>query len=133
MASVCGSKAHDDSIALRLSEFIIAPEMLALSTGSILRMIMLPKAVDIQPLPLEEVVDHDELHEGGDEHGASTSHGIVSSAYVARPPPHPPAPTVAAPIPPVAPPIPPTAIPLIPPTVPAAPFQLNPNFGAFVA
>ncbi|KAF2322248.1 hypothetical protein GH714_009414 [Hevea brasiliensis] len=79
-------KAQDDSIALRLSEFIIAPEMLALSTGSILRI-----NPAVPPPPLEEVVDHDELHEGGDEHGASTSHGIVSSAYVAQPPPHPPA------------------------------------------
>ncbi|KAF2294417.1 hypothetical protein GH714_011233 [Hevea brasiliensis] len=102
----------------------------------------------VPPLPLEEVADHDELHEGRDENGDSASHGIVSGAYVALAPPHPLAPIVAPPIPPiasppiplVAPPVPPTVrlVPLvvttlIPPTVPAVPFQLNPNLGAFIA
>ncbi|KAF2283297.1 hypothetical protein GH714_001009 [Hevea brasiliensis] len=35
----------------------------------------------IPPPPPNEVVDHDELHEGGDEHGDSTSHGSASAAY----------------------------------------------------
>ncbi|KAF2283127.1 hypothetical protein GH714_043457 [Hevea brasiliensis] len=69
----------------------------------------------IPPPPPNEVVDHDELHEGGDEHGDSTSHGSASAAYVAPVPPHPPTPTVA-------PPVPPTAIPLIPPIVPTTSF-----------
>ncbi|KAF2308029.1 hypothetical protein GH714_034582 [Hevea brasiliensis] len=79
----------------------------------------------VPPSPPEEVADHDELHDGGDEHGDSASHG-VSSAYVAPPLSHPPAPTIAPPVPPL-------ATPFIPPIVPTASFQLNPDLGAFVA
>ncbi|KAF2317309.1 hypothetical protein GH714_020009 [Hevea brasiliensis] len=75
-----------------------------------------------------------------DKQGDFASHGIVSGAYVAPAQSHPLAPTVAPPIPIVAPPIPPVAplvppiaIPLIPPIVLAAPFQLNPDLGAFMA
>ncbi|KAF2297016.1 hypothetical protein GH714_014705 [Hevea brasiliensis] len=101
----------------------------------------------VPPLPPEEVADHDELHECGDEHGDSASHGIVSGAYMAPAPPNPPAPTVAPPVPPtvtlpvppivtpliplVAPPVPLAAPCLIPPIVSAAPFQLSLDLGAF--
>ncbi|KAF2308009.1 hypothetical protein GH714_034313 [Hevea brasiliensis] len=142
--------AQDASIAFRLPEFIIVPEMSALSIRSILPVTMPPKVVGNRgrgvncghvarrirlfdagqphrdlavPLPPpEEVVDYDELHKGRDEHGDFSSHGIVSGAYVAPPPPHPLAPIEAPLIPSAAPLVPPTATPPIPPTVPVAPF-----------
>ncbi|KAF2307531.1 hypothetical protein GH714_029495 [Hevea brasiliensis] len=159
-------RAQDASITLRLPEFIIAPEMPALSIGSILT--MPPKAAAsrgrgvnhgcgthrirlsdvglphrdpaVPPPPPEEVADHDELHEGEDEHGDSASHGIVSGAYVAPAPLHPLAPIATSPVPPIVtpyvppitPPVPLVVTPLIPPTVPVVPFQLNPDLGAFV-